>query len=80
VGGYANEVLSNNGNLRIFHFDGQKPSTVAIYYNKFDHSFSTDTAGLANSEPAEEHMMITESLGRFLLTTVWNKEHDEQDE
>lgn len=79
VGGYGNAVLSGNGRVRIFHIDGKKPSTVAIYHNEQENSFSSEVAGIANIEPEQEHLMITESLGRFLLKTIWGKKADKSE-
>ena len=80
VGGYAPAVASNQGRTRIFHIDGNKPSTAAIYFNAENKELTYEVYGIANCDPVPEHTVITEHLGRFLINTLWSDRrlpHDE---
>lgn len=72
VGGYAARLQSDAGRTRIFHIDGPKPSTVALYFDEDSKGVSYEVAGISNRDVAEEHLIVAERLGGYLSNTIWS--------
>jgi hypothetical protein len=79
VGGYAPLLESDRGHTRIFHIDGARPSTAAIYFNGAPGDLTYEIYGIGNCDPAPEHVLITEHLGRYLSNTIWNDVEQRQE-